>query len=441
MIDIRSLRDDPETARRRLARRADPDLAGLLDRALELDERRREILGEVETLKAERNDASRRIGDRKRKGEEADDLIAAMQGVAERIKSLDRQLAETEGELRDTLLNVPNLPDERVPAGGEGDYEIVSAWGEPTGSPAEGGVPHWDVGEALGVLDLERGARVAGSGFPLLVGRGARLSRGLIQFMLDLHTEEHGYLEVAPPLLVNREALIGTGQLPKFEEDLYRTDPDDLFLVPTAEVPVTNLHAGELLDEADLPIAYVAHTPCFRREAGAAGRDTRGMLRVHQFDKVELVRFTTPGASAEELEQLTRHAETVLERLELPYRRILLPGGDLGFSNAITYDLEVWSPGVGRWLEVSSCSSYTDYQARRSDIRYRPADGGKPRHVHTLNGSGVALARTIVALLETFRQADGSVTMPDALRPWVGFDRLPARTAGAPVAPTGPAAG
>jgi seryl-tRNA synthetase len=242
--------------------------------------------------------------------------------------------------------------------------------------------------------------------------------------MLDLHTEEHGYTEVAPPFLVNRAALTGTGQLPKFEEDLYRTEPDDMFLVPTAEVPVTNLHAGELLAEADLPIAYVAYTPCFRREAGAAGRDTRGMLRVHQFDKVELVRLVAPESAPEQLELLTRHAETVLERLELPYRRILLPGGDLGFANALTYDLEVWAPGVGRWLEVSSCSSYTDYQARRAELRYRPDGGGKPRHVHTLNGSGVALARTIVALLETRREADGGVTMPDALRPYVGFERI-----------------
>jgi seryl-tRNA synthetase len=424
MLDIKSLREDPEAARRALARRGDSSLADVLDAALGLDGERREILGEVETLKAERNDASRRIGDRKRAGEEADDLIAAMQEVSERIKALDGRLAEVEEGLRDALLSLPNLPDPRVPAGGEGEFEVVARWGDPTGGPDEGDVPHWELGETLGVLDLERGAKVAGSGFPLLVGRGARLSRGLIQFMLDLHTEEHGYVELAPPLLVNRDALTGTGQLPKFEEDLYRTDPDDLFLVPTAEVPVTNLHAGELLEEADLPIAYVAHTPCFRREAGAAGRDTRGMLRVHQFDKVELVRFTTPESSAEQLELLTRHAETVLERLELPYRRILLPGGDLGFANALTYDLEVWSAGVGRWLEVSSCSTYTDYQARRADLRYRPAGGGKPVHMHTLNGSGVALARTIVALLENGRQDDGSVAIPDALRPYVGFDRI-----------------
>lgn len=424
MLDIRALREDPESTRAALGRRGDPALGEALDRALAFDRERREILGEVEALKAERNDVSRRIGDRKRAGEEADDLIAAMGEVAGRIKGLDGRLSEVDDGLRSTLLAIPNAPDERVPPGGEGDFEIVAEWGTPAGSPEEGGVPHWDTGEALGVLDLERGARVAGSGFPLLVGQGARLSRGLVQFMLDLHTEEHGYTEVAPPFLVNREALVGTGQLPKFEEDLYRTDADDLFLVPTAEVPVTNLHAGELLSEADLPIAYVAYTPCFRREAGAAGRDTRGMLRVHQFDKVELVRLVTPESAAEQLELLTRHAETVLERLELAYRRILIPAGDLGFSNALTYDLEVWSPGVGRWLEVSSCSSYTDYQARRADLRYRPGGGGKPRHLHTLNGSGVALARTIVALLETRREADGSVTMPDALRPYVGFERI-----------------
>ncbi|MFW6084783.1 MAG: serine--tRNA ligase [Gemmatimonadota bacterium] len=424
MLDIRALREEPDDARAALARRDDPELATLLDRALSRDVERRDILGEVETLKAERNEASREIGERKRAGEEADDLIAAMQTVADRIKRLDARLATVEEELRETLLSIPNLPDARVPEGGEGDFELVREWGEPSGSPDEGFVPHWDLGERLGALDLERGARVAGSGFPLLVGRGARLSRGLIQFMLDLHTEEHGYLEVAPPFLVNRDALIGTGQLPKFEDDLYRTDPDDLFLIPTAEVPVTNLHAGELLEEDDLPIAYVAHTPCFRREAGAAGRDTRGMLRVHQFDKVELVRLTTPERADEQLELLTRHAEIVLERLELPYRRVVLPTGDLGFANALTYDLEVWSPGVGRWLEVSSCSSYTDYQARRADIRYRPSGGGKTVHVHTLNGSGVALARTIVALLETNRRPDGSVEVPGALRPYVGFDRL-----------------
>ncbi|MFQ5529333.1 MAG: serine--tRNA ligase [Gemmatimonadota bacterium] len=428
MLDIRELREDPSKVADALARRGDPALASAVDEALRLDGDRRRILGEVEVLKAERNQVSRRVGDRKRAGETADDLIASMQTVSEQIRGLDQNLTAVEADLRTLLLGLPNLPDPKVPAGGEGDHVVVREWGDPGSAPDEtAAATHWDLGEALGALDLERGARLAGSGFPVLVGQGARLSRGLIQFMLDMHVQEHGYLEIAPPFLANREALIGTGQLPKFEEDLYRTDPDDLFLVPTGEVPLTNLNARELLAEADLPEAYVAYTPCFRREAGAAGRDTRGMLRVHQFDKVELVRLTTPDTSADELEQLTRHAEAVLERLELPYRRILLAGGDLGFANSMTYDLEVWSAGVGRWLEVSSCSSYTDYQARRADLRYRPADGGKPRHLHTLNGSGVALARTMVALLENNQQADGTVAVPDALRTYVGFDRIEAR--------------
>jgi seryl-tRNA synthetase len=423
LIDLRALRDDPGALRAALARREDPEAEGLADRALELDARRREIIAEVEVLKARRNRVSREIGARKGRGEDADELIRDMKAVADRIRDLDAEQASAESGLREALLRIPNLPDPRVPAGSEGAFEIVRAWGDPA-PRSEDAEAHWDLGARLGILDLERGAAVAGSGFPLLVGAGARLNRALIQFMLDLHTTEHGYVEVAPPFLTNRDCLTGTGQLPKFEEDVYRTDPDDLFLVPTAEVPLTNLHRGEILDAADLPRAYVAYTPCFRREAGAAGRDTRGLLRVHQFDKVELVRFTEPEASGEALETLTRHAETVLERLELPYRRILLPAGDLGFANSITYDLEVWSPGVDRWLEVSSCSCYTDYQARRADIRYRPADGGKPRLVHTLNGSGVALARTLVALLETHRGADGGVWIPEALRPWTGFDRL-----------------
>jgi seryl-tRNA synthetase len=427
MLDIRVLRSDPDSVRSLLSRRGDPSVDALIGDARDLDARRREILGEVEVLKAERNDVSKQVGERKRVGEPAEDLIVSMQGVAERIREMDARLADVEASLKETLLSIPNVPDARVPAGGDQEFEVVREWGDPASLQSDEGGAHWDIGEALGVLDLERGAKVAGSGFPLLFGAGARLSRGLIQFMIDTHVSEHGYVEVAPPFLVNRATLVGTGQLPKFEEDLYRTDPDDLFLVPTAEVPVTNIHAGEMLDEADLPVAYVAYTPCFRREAGAAGKDTRGLLRVHQFDKVELVRFTRPDESADQLELLTGHAEAILERLELPYRRILLAGGDLGFSNSITYDLEVWSAGVERWLEVSSCSSYTDYQARRADIRYRPADGGKPQHLHTLNGSGVALARTIVALLENNRQADGSVNIPDALRPYVGFDRIDPR--------------
>ena len=423
MIDVRRLRSESEVVRARLAVRGDADVDGLLDRVLALDVRRREILGEVEVLKQRRNEASREIGDRKRSGESAADLMAEMKAVAERVRELDGELGSVEDDLGTCLAQIPNLPDERVPPGGEGDFVVIRSVGEPRlQTPAD--EPHWEIGERLAVLDLERGSKITGSGFPVLFGAGARLNRALIQFMLDLHTEQHGYIEVAPPFLANRESLVSTGQLPKFEEDQYRTEVDDLFLVPTAEVPVTNLHRGEVLDASDLPIAYVAYTPCFRREAGAAGRDTRGLLRVHQFDKVELVRFTRPGDSAEQLELLTGHAESVLERLELPYRRILLPAGDLGFANAITYDLEVWSPGVDRWLEVSSCSSYTDFQARRGNIRFKEEGLGKPGFVHTLNGSGVALARTLVAILENRRESDGSVSVPDVLRPYTGFDRL-----------------
>lgn len=423
MLDLRAFRTGADEARQRLARRGDPDIDVSLDRALALDARRREVIAEVEVLKARRNDVSREVGVRKREGADASDLIADMQQVGDRIRDLDGDLGQIEDVLRAELLAIPNIPDDRVPPGGEGDFEIVREWGSPPELDFEPR-PHWDIGSDLGILDLERGARIAGSGFPLLLGAGARLSRGLIDFMLDLHTSEHGYTEVAPPYLTTRDCLIGTGQLPKFEEDQYRTDPDDLFLIPTAEVPVTNLHRGEILDGRELSKAYVAHTPCFRREAGAAGRDTRGLLRVHQFDKVELVRFSRPEDSVAELELLTSHAETVLEKLELPYRRILLAAGDLGFSNAITYDLEVWSAGVGKWLEVSSCSSYTDYQARRADIRYRPDGKGKPAHLHTLNGSAVALARTMAALLENNQESDGSVRIPEALRDYVRQERL-----------------
>ena len=423
MLDVRAFRSGAEEARARLARRGDPVVLEELDRAVGLDARRREIIGEVEVLKARRNEVSREIGARKRDGNDAADLIRDMQQVAEEIRELDSELQGVDDALRQVMLSIPNVPDERVPEGGEGDFTVVREWGEIPSLSFEPRA-HWDVGAGLGILDFERGARIAGSGFPLLMGAGARLSRGLIQFMLDLHVGLHGYTEVAPPFLTNRACLVGTGQLPKFEEDQYRTDPDDLFLIPTAEVPVTNLHREEILDGRDLPLAYVAYTPCFRREAGAAGRDTRGLLRVHQFDKVELVRFVRPEDSVTELELLTRHAETVLERLELPYRRILLPAGDLGFANAITYDLEVWSAGVGRWLEVSSCSCYTDYQARRADIRYRPEGTGKPAHPHTLNGSAVALARTMIALLENNQQEDGSVVLPEALRDYVGQERL-----------------
>lgn len=423
MLDIKELRAEPAEARRRLEIRGDSDLLDAVDRALELDEERRELIGEVEELRALRNEKSKEIGEMKSRGEDASELIERMGEVADRIDGLDRDLDRVREELRGLLMEMPNYPDPGVPAGGEEDFELLSEWGERPGRDAS---PHWEIGERLGILDLERGARVAGSGFPVFLGAGVRLKRALIRFMLDVHVEEHGYTEVQPPHLVNRKAMTGTGQLPKFEEDAYRTVPDDLFLIPTAEVPVTNLHREEILEPGSLPIRYVAHTPCFRREAGSAGRDTRGILRVHQFDKVELVRLERPEDSGEALEELTDEAEEILRRLELPHRRILLAGGDLGFSNAVTYDLEVWAPGVDRWLEVSSCSSFTDFQARRAGIRYRPEPGRSPEHVHTLNGSGVALARTVVALLEHGEQEDGSVVLPDALRPYFGDDRIEA---------------
>jgi seryl-tRNA synthetase len=423
MLDIRYIREHRDECLERLAVRGDPALPDLIDRAIEADRVRRELIGEVEGLKAERNARSREIGERKRKGAEADDILAEMQKVAARIRALDSELTDVEEELESLLLLIPNLPDPRVPPGREGEGEIVRTWGDPSARDGRFEA-HWTIGERLGLLDLERGAKLTGSGFPLFVGQGARLQRALIQLMLDTHVSEHGYTELAPPYLVNRDSMTATGHLPKFEADAYRTDPDDLFLVPTAEVPVTNLYRGEILDGEILPLAYVAYTPCFRREAGAAGKDTRGLLRVHQFDKVELVRFVEPARSEEELEVLTGHAERVLELLELPYRRALLPGGDLGFANAMTYDLEAWAPGVEAWLEVSSCSNYGDYQARRANIRFRPGPAERPLYAHTLNGSGLALARIIVALLENHQRPDGSVDLPAALRPYMGVDRL-----------------
>ena len=423
MLDIQYLRHNPDECKDRLAVRADPSLPALIDRAIQLDRNRRDLIAEVERLKAERNARSREIGERKRAGEDAEELLEAMQGVANRIRSLDPELAKAERELESVLLVLPNLPSPRVPDGGEGEGEVIRDSGELPSFDFEPR-PHWELGAELGILDLERGSKLSGSGFPVLARAGALLQRALVRLMLDLHVDRHGYVEIAPPYMVNRASMVATGHLPKFEEDAYRTDPDDLFLVPTAEVPLTNLHRDELLDADSLPRAYVSYTPCFRREAGAAGKDTRGLLRVHQFDKVELVRLVAPATSDEQLEALTGHAERVLELLELPYRTVLLPGGDLGFANAMTYDLEVWAAGVGGWLEVSSCSNYTDYQARRANIRFRPAPGEKPLHVHTLNGSGLALPRIMVALLENGQREDGSVGLPAALHPYVGADRL-----------------
>jgi len=425
VIDIKQLRHDPDAVRSALGRRGDDERLADLDRIVELDDKRRDALTEVNDLKAHRNEASRKVGELKRAGEDAEELIAEMKEVGEKIDALDEVVAEAEARIDDLIMQLPNLPDERVPEGGEEDNQILRNWGEPAGAdfPRK---PHWELGEELGLLDLPRGAKISGSGFPVLTGKGARLQRGLIDFMLDLHTTEHGYTEVRVPYLVTTESLTGTGQLPKFADESYQSERDDLWLIPTAEVPVTNLHRDELLDADALPMHYTAYSPCFRREAGAAGKDTRGLLRVHQFDKVELVRFEKPANAEAALEELTAQAAVPLERLGLPYRVVLLATGDLGFSASITYDLEVWAPGVEQWLEVSSASSFTDFQGRRANIRFRPAPNEKPEFVHTLNASGVALPRLMVALLETYQRADGGVDIPEPLREYVGFDEITA---------------
>jgi seryl-tRNA synthetase len=404
-------------------RRGDPGLAAILDDMLDLDRQRRDVLVRVEGLKAERNAASDEVARRKRAKEPADDLMERLKVSGDEVKSLDGRLREIEAALDERALAVPNFPHEGSPDGDATANRVLRAWGTPPTldfTPK----PHWELGPALGLFDLPAGGKITGSGFPLFTGLGAKLGRALAGFMLDLHTREHGYLEVAPPYLVNRASLIGTGQLPRFAEELYACPADDLFLVPTAEVPVTNIHRDEILEAASLPAAYVAHTPCFRREAGSHGKDTRGLIRVHQFDKVELVRFARPEDSSAEHERMTGHAEAVLQRLGLPYRVVELAAGDTGFASARTYDLEVWAAGVGGWLEVSSSSTFTDFQARRANIRYRPSAKAKPEFVHTLNASGVAFPRTIIALLENNQAVDGSVRVPEALVPYLGVDRV-----------------
>jgi seryl-tRNA synthetase len=423
VIDVKRLRQDPAGSRASLMRRGDPGLAAILDDMLDLDRQRREVLVRAETLKAERNAASDEVARRKRSKEPADDLLERLKASGDEVKSLDGRLREIETALDERALVVPNFPHEGSPDGDATANRVLRTWGTPPKLDFTAR-PHWDLGAALGLFDLPAGAKIAGSGFPLFTGLGAKLGRALAGFMLDLHTREHGYLEVAPPYLVNRASLTGTGQLPKFAEEVYASPADDLFLIPTAEVPVTNIHRDEILEASALPAAYVAYSPCFRREAFSGGKDTRGLIRVHQFDKVELVRIVRPEESTAEHEGMTAHAEAVLQRLALPYRVVELAAGDTGFASARTYDIEAWAAGVGGWLEVSSSSTFTDFQARRANIRYRPSPKAKPEFVHTLNASGVAFPRTIIALLENNQAADGSVRVPEALVPYLGVDRL-----------------
>lgn len=422
MLDIRLLREQPDLVKQRLAAR-DAKLLSAVDEILDCDQKRRAAETRFQQLQADRKRTSKEIGAKKAKGEDTSAVEAQVRALGDEIAALEDEAKQLDAAQRTLLLHVPNMPHEHCPAGTSAeDNPVVRTWGD---KPAFGFTPksHIELGEKLALLDFERAAKITGSAFAVFTGRGARLERALINFLLDLHTREHGYTEVSPPLLVKSEALVGTTQLPKFEEQQYRCKDDELYLVPTAEVPVTNLHREEILALDQLPIRYAAYTPCFRREAGAAGLGTRGLIRMHQFDKVELVKITTPENSFAELETLTADAEKVLQLLGLHYRVIELCTGDLGFGSAKTYDIEVWAPGQNAYLEVSSCSNFADYQARRMGLRFKDA-AGKNQFAHTLNGSGTALPRLFVALLETYQQPDGSVLIPEALRGHFGADRI-----------------
>jgi seryl-tRNA synthetase len=424
MLDIKYLRQNIEFVVGKMRERGQ-DVN--LERFVALDAKRRDIIQEVEGLRSERNTVSKLIGEKKKNKEDATQIIARMGDVSDRIKELDETLKRTDEELQSILMTIPNIPHESVVCGkGAEDNPVIRVWGERPSFPFKPR-PHWELGEGLNILDFARGAKITGARFTLYRGLGARMERAIINFMLDLHTREHGYTEVLTPFMVNRESMTGTGQLPKFEEDLFRIDSVDYFLIPTAEVPVTNIHRDEILGEKELPISYVAYSPCFRAEAGSYGKDTRGLIRQHQFNKVELVKFTKPDASYEELEKLTWNAEEVLKRLKIPYRVVSLCTADLGFSSAKTYDIEAWIPGQDAYREISSCSNFEEFQARRAAIRFRREEGGKVEFVHTLNGSALAVGRTLVAILENYQQADGSVVIPEALQPYMGgVDRITA---------------
>jgi seryl-tRNA synthetase len=418
MLDIKVLRADFEGVKKLLQHRGE-DLSDL-GKFEELDTNRRELIVQSEQLKSKRNEVSAQVATLKRDKQDADHLITEMREVGDRIKEIDDELRVVEETLENLLLNIPNIPHESVPIGETEDDNVEARkWGEIRNFEFEP-KPHWDVADNLGILDFEKAGKVTGSRFVFYKGLGARLERALISFMLDLHVDEHGYTEVLPPYIVNRASMTGTGQLPKFEEDAFRIESEDYFLIPTAEVPVTNMHRDEILSGEDLPINYAAFSACFRSEAGSAGRDTRGLIRQHQFNKVELVKFVKPEDSYAELEKLTGHAEKVLQLLGLPYRVLSMCTGDLGFTAAKKYDIEVWIPSYNTYREISSCSNFEGFQARRANIRFRRDPKGKPEHVHTLNGSGLAIGRTVAAILENYQQEDGSVIIPEVLRPYMG---------------------
>lgn len=415
MLDIRDIRNNYEFVKERLSVRGKEYP---LEELKELDEKRREIIGVVEDKKAYQNEISKKIPMMKKEGKDTEEIFKEMKELSNEIKGFDEELKELDEKIREVILEIPNLPNDSVPRGNDDSENIEMV---KVGTPREFDFEpraHWDIGTMNDWLDFERANKITGSRFSIFKGFGAKLERALTQFMLDLHTEKQGYTEMSTPFMVNRDSMIGTGQLPKFSEDMYQLERDDFYLVPTAEVPLTNMYRGEILSEDDLPIYITEYTPCFRREAGSAGRDTRGLIRNHQFDKVELVKFVKPETSYDELEKLTMNAREVLDLLKLPYRVVTLCGGDLGFSSAKTYDIEVWMPSYGRYVEISSCSNFESYQARRSNIKYRPKDGGKTEFVHTLNGSGLAVGRTFAALVENYQKEDGTIEIPEVLQPY-----------------------
>ncbi|MBA5851669.1 serine--tRNA ligase [Clostridium sp. cel8] len=420
MLDLKKIRNNPEEVKKLLSNRGEDFDLSYIDKVVELDEKRRNILIEVEELKKNRNEASSKIAKMKKNGESIDHVLSDMKKLSDEIKEYDIKLGKIDEDIKYIMLRIPNIPNPQVPEGkSDADNVEIRRWSEPTKFDFDP-KPHWDIGVNLNILDFERAGKVTGSRFTFYKGLGARLERALISYFLDVHTEEHGYEEILPPYMVNRTSMIGTGQLPKFEEDAFKVANNDYFLIPTAEVPVTNLYRNEILKGSDLPIKHVAYSACFRSEAGSAGRDTRGLVRQHQFNKVELVKFSKPEESYEELEKLTRDAEDVLQRLKIPYRVVRICKGDLGFTAALKYDIEVWMPSYNRYVEISSCSNFEDFQARRANIKYKETPKDKPKYVHTLNGSGVAIGRTVAAILENYQKEDGTVEIPEVLRPYMG---------------------